>query len=206
MIIPLMVLYKFCDLCRLDTTTERRTILENVFLWNCKNECSLNRTLQSLSFQYWWKKQEGCPYKKKFNIKPYCKCSKVYKTQIEWLCEQNDNVNKVFFVYVLSVSIFWLWFSDNYVLFGYFFRCFLLIIIIIHKNRWGITRCAKLLILYLNGMAIFVRTLFCLIKGRPSTITENERTALTMLEEKEKEYDQLLKEVEMHENYLLANL
>jgi hypothetical protein len=55
-------------------------------------------------------------------------------------------------------------------------------------------------------MAIFVRTLFCLIKGRPSTITENERTALTMLEEKEKEYDQLLKEVEMHENYLLANL
>jgi hypothetical protein len=50
----------------------------------------------------------------------------------------------------------------------------------------------------LSGMAIFVRTLFCLIKGRPSTITENERTALTMLEEKEKEYDQLLKEVEMH--------
>ena len=37
-------------------------------------------------------------------------------------------------------------------------------------------------------------------------ITENERTALTMLEEKEKEYDQLLKEVEMHENYLLSNL
>jgi hypothetical protein len=63
--------------------------------------------------------------------------------------------------------------------------------------------CDILLILYLNGMAIFVRTLFCLIKGRPSTITENERTALTMLEEKEKEYDQLLKEVEMHENYLL---
>jgi len=55
-------------------------------------------------------------------------------------------------------------------------------------------------------MAIFVRTLFCLIKGRPSTFTENEKTALTMLEEKEKEYDQLLKEVEMHESYLLANL
>lgn len=48
--------------------------------------------------------------------------------------------------------------------------------------------------------------MFCLIKGRPSTFTENEKTALTMLEEKEKEYDQLLKEVEMHESYLLTNL